>query len=257
MGLLTKAGTALKQWSLANEDTGETLKGQYATEFGLEVRNNWRHHTALSRARAVSQFINCEVDRISLPVLFYALSEIDGVTLTNNIEKLIAWSKPTQALNRPAIITFYVGNGFFTRKCVIAGLSDVKFAEPTSTGQLRQVTLTIQLDSYAEFKIDENSSYETRYHRARERDYYEMLTWREYKDPLIGDVIRKRHPESAQIIPGDIIKLPSIEAIQSDIVEPKSTTLMTSFGRKATAQRALRIDWFNRRNTKFVSHVVK
>ena len=84
-----------------------------------------------------------------------------------------------------------------------------------------------------------------------------MLCWREYRKPILGDVIRKRHPQHAQIITGDVIKLPSIEAIQATPIVPSSVALSTAFGRKDTPQRALRIEWFDRRNDKYVSHIVK
>lgn len=254
---LLKAGSLLKQWNLRNEDTGSAMQGQFAAKIGMEVRNNWHHHTALSRSRAVTMFINSEVDRITVPSMFYARDATGVAEVQTKIELLLEWCKPNQAEQRPPVLTFWVGNGFLEKTCVLAGISDIQYGEPTVLGALREVSFVLNLDAYSEFKINETAAYETRYHRTRTRDYYEMLCWREYKQPMLGDVIRKRHPAIQQVIPGQIIKLPSIEAIRTSKIEPTSTALATSFGRKDTPQRSLRIEYFNRRDKKYTSHIAR
>ena len=256
---LKKANSILKQWTLKNIDTGDSLQGQFAAEIGQEVRNNWQHHTALSRSKAVTMFINSEVDRISVESLFYAkdASPAQSVLLKNKLKKLMDWSKPTAAKQRPAVLKFWSGNGFIEKTCVIAGISNIKYGEPTVTGEIRSVAFTLNLDEFSFFNIKESANYETRYHRTRERDYYEMLCWREYELPMLGDVIRKRHPDKPQLVPGETVKLPSIEAIRTSTVEPKSIALSTAFGRKDTPQRSLRIDFFNRRNIRYTSHLIR
>lgn len=254
---LRKANSLLKRWSIQNQDTGDILTGQFAAEIGLEIRNNWQHHTAMSRSVAISQFVNCEVDRITVPAYFYATTALETVTVEKQIANLIKWSKPGNGKDRPAVLKFWVGSKFLERTCVIAGLNDVKFGEPNSEGNLRTFTVNINLDAYAVFDINDTKNYRTRYHRTRVRDYYEMLCWREYQIPIMGDIIRKENPSQALLTPGEIVPMPSIEAIRSETVEAKSTALMTAFGRKNTPQRALRIAYFNAHNKPFTSHVAK
>jgi hypothetical protein len=254
---LKKASTTEKMWVLRNLDTGDEIAGQFAAEIGQEVRNNWAHHTALSRGNAVTMFLNSEVDRYTLESIFYAKDTSDLLFTKFKINKILEWAKPTQAKSRPAILRFTSGDGHIARTVVIAGVNNIKYGEPTVTGAMRQVTFTVNLDAYDAFDINESADYETRYARAKERDYYEMLCWREYQLPMLGDVIRKRHAFQPQLVPGDIVKLPSVEAIRTEITQLTSVALTTSFGRKDTPQRALRIDMFNRRNKKYTSHVIR
>jgi hypothetical protein len=254
----SNANIIQRRWYLRNEDTGELVQGQFpATNVTLAVKNNWQEHTALSRSRAILMFINSENDQLQFSSLFFARNTDEFQDIKDRLDKLLLWAKPSLAFGRPPVLTFWVGNGFLERTCVIDGISPIAYGEPTSEGEMRRVAFTIALKAYQEFTLNDTELFETRYHRGRERDYYEMLTWREYKQPLLGDIIRKRHPEQPIVTPGAIVKLPSIEAIRKDRVETKSVQLITAYGRKSTPQRALRIDMFNRRNRTYVSHILR
>lgn len=245
------------RWQIRNEDTGETIEGQFPAEVGMEVKNNWQRHTALSRSRAITMFISSENDSLSLTSLFYARDTSELQLVTERINKLIQWSKPDQAFGRPAVCTFWTGNGFLSRQVVIDGISGIKYSKPTAQGELRSVSFTLELGAYDEFSINDTELYETRYHRGRERDYYEMLCFREYGLPLLGDVIRKRNPALPLVTAGSTVPLPSVEAVRNVKVQPTSTQLRTAYGRKDTPQRSLRIDIFNRRNVTHTSHIVR
>jgi hypothetical protein len=135
-------------------------------------------------------------------------------------------------------------------------VSGIQYRTPTAFGGIRDVSLTLNLKAYKEFDITATEESETRYHRARERDYYEMLCWREYRNPNIGDIIRKRHPSKPNLQPGEVVKLPTATALRRDRVEPKSIALQTSFGKKDTPQRRLRMEMLDARNRGYVSHVI-
>jgi hypothetical protein len=245
-------------WFLRNEDTGELIEGQFPTkEVGLEVKNNWAAHTTLSRSRAILMFLNSEDDKLTFQSLFYARHRDEADGLKERFDKLLSWAKPSIAFGAPPPVTFWIGNGHLERLCVIDSISGIRYGEPTEDGNLRSVSFTVNLLDYQQFTLQDTELFETRYHRGRERDYYELLCFREYKQPMMGDIIRKRHPDQPQVTPGSIIKLPSIEAIRTQKPAPSSIALATAFGRKDTPQRALRIDTFNRRNRTYVSHIVR
>lgn len=252
-----------RKWYLRNEDSGETIEGQFApTNLTRDVGNNYAQHTALNRGKTIIQYLNSKNDTLVFTAGFYAVNALGGTgifgtdSIEENLEKLISWAKRDPDLQRPPIVTFWIGNGHLEQLSVIDSITGITYGEPTILGDLREVTFTINLLQYEEFSIDDEESFDTRYHRARERDYYEALTQREYGNPLIGDVIRKRHPTQPNLVPGAIVKLPSIEGIRTIRVEPTSIALETGFGRKETPQRTLRLDMFDRRNRTYVSHVV-
>lgn len=247
---------SLRTWFLQNTETLQILKGNFEpVSLVRERANNWANHTALSRTNAILQFLNGEAQTLSVDIRLYA------ETIVNSVERDLAlmesWMLPQSSLeNRPPILTFWVGDGHVIMDCVITSMSNIRYGTPTFFGGLRDVSLTLNLKEYVKFSLEDNDLFETRYHRARRRDYYELLTYKEYGNPLMGDIIRKRHPTLPVVNTGDTIKLPSVEAIRKDIVEPKSIALQTAFGKKDTPQKRLRAEMFDKRNRPYVSHVV-
>lgn len=246
-----------RKWFMRNEDTGETLEGQFApTGITRDVANNWAQHTALNRANTILQFLNSKAETLQLNAGFFATDFTKTGEVEERLEKLISWAKRDPDLLRPPIVLFWLGNGHLEQLSVIDSISGITYGEPTILGEIREVSFTINLIQYTEFSLDDSENFDTRYHRAKDRDYYEMLTQREYGDPLRGDVIRKMYPDQPNLTPAAIVKLPSVESIRTVRVEPTSIALNTAYGRKETPQRSLRIDMFNRRNRKYVSHII-
>lgn len=258
VGSLVSAFLKTTKWFLRNEDNGNVLEGQFAPQgIQLGIKNNWAQHTALNRARAIVQYVNSENDTLSFQGMFFAETILDVNLVDERFKLLQSFARRDPDLGRPPIVTFWVGNAFLEQQSVIDSITGVTFDPPSITGDLRKVLFTVNLIQYTEFSLGDNEIFETRYHRSREREYMELLAQREYGDPMMGDIIRKRHPEKPSLTPGAVVKLPSREALRSERVEPKSVALKDAFGRKETAQRTNRIDLFNRRNVAHYSHVVK
>lgn len=246
-----------RKWYLRNEDTGDELEGQFApVNLTRDVKNNWAQHTALNRSRTIVQYLNSENDKISLQAGFYAAHSFDTANVEEKLETLISWAKRSQDLLRPPIVTFWVGDGHVEQTSVIDSISGITYGEPTALGAIREVSFTLNLLQYQEHSIEDTELFETRYHRTRERDYYELITQREYGSAIVGDVIRKQHPNQARLQSGNIVRLPSFPAIRTEKVEPKSLALKTSIGRRDTPQRALRQAVTERLNRSYISHVI-
>lgn len=258
IGSLVSNFLKTNKWFLRNEDTGDTLEGQFAPNgVQLNIANNWAQHTALSRSRAIIQYLNSQNDTLSFQGMFFAETVVDTGMVEKKFEALKKMARPDPDLKRPPVVTFWVGNGFLEQTSVVDSINGVTFDPPTITGAMRTVLFTVNLLQYTEFSLKDSEIFETRYHRSRQKDYFELLAAREYGDPLIGDAIRKRHPDKPNLVPGAVVKLPSKEALRQETVEPKSIALAGAFGRADTPQRRNRIDIFNRRNQVHYSHVVK
>ena len=246
-----------RKWYIRNEETGETLQGQFpAKGLTLEVGSNYVQHTALNRQSAILQYLNGKNDTLTFQSMFYSLDATTDFLIEDRINKLISWARRDSANGRPPVVTFWVGNGFVEQTSVIDSVAGITFEEPTVTGGLRQVSFTVNLLKHEEFDLNETEITETRYHRARERDYFELLCYYEYDTPTLGDVIRRRHPETPNLQPGDIVKLPSVQAIRTEKLTQRSIALKTAFGRKSTPQRTLRQKFFDLRSDSYVSHIV-
>lgn len=247
----------LRSWYLMNNDTFQIMQGQFEpVDLTKEVGANFAEHTALNRTKNILQFLNQKSDIITFEAVMYDRDSLIGSS-EDDFALLESWAKADEAFNnRLPILTFWVGTGWQMMDCVIESLSGIKFGRPTWFGNMRNVSCTVTLRAYNEFSLEETALFETRYHRARVRDYYEMLTYREYGNALLGDVIRKRHPTKPNIQTGDVIKLPSVEALRKEKVTQKSIPLQTAYSKKPTPQRDLRRYMFEQRNRPYVSHVI-
>jgi hypothetical protein len=246
-----------RAWNLINLDTGELLTGQFEPEETTEqISINYAQHTSLNRQKAILQFVNRASDTLTFNARLFA-RDIAFNSVEDDLGKLKEWCEIDSLFGRPPILLFWVGDGHLTMEgCVIQSLSGITYGRPTFFGGVKDVSLTINLLKYDPFDLTEKGIFDTRYHRARERDYYEMLTYREYRNPLIGDVIRKRHPTQPNLQVGDIVKLPSQEGIRKERVQTTSLALKNAYSKKVTPQRTLRLDMFDRRNRTKVSHII-
>lgn len=245
-----------KIWNLQNLDSGETLQGQFEPQ-GLseEIGTNWGQFTSLNRGKPILQFLNGNADQVSFQGRFFRNNALD-TSPEDKLNKLKSWARIDNDLRRPPVLQFWVGDGHVTINCVIVGMS-TNYGRPDFFGGLRDVGFTLNLLEFTPYALDDEIQTDTRYARAKERDYYELLAFKEYGNPLVGDLIRKDHPELQRLDPGDIVRLPSIEGIRGRTVTQTSVPLKTAFGKKDTAQKRLRLAVFDRKSESYVSHLLQ
>lgn len=248
---------AVRTWFLKNEDSGQELQGQFEPENLVDnVGVKYAKINALNRQNPIVQFISGDARTVTFVARLFARDSLFK-DAKDSYDLLKKWAERDPNLERPPILSFWVGDGMMSMAlCVIESLGGITFDRPTFGGAWRGATLPITLLKYEPFSLESVEGGETRYHRAKFQDYYEMLTYREYGDAMIGDVIRKRHPSKPNIQIGDIIKLPSVQTLRRERTSTKSIPLQTAYGRKETPQRRLRLEMFEKRDRDYVSHIV-
>jgi len=249
-----------RTWRITNLDSNEVLEGQFeATGLVENVAANYVEHVALNRQTPIIQWANGAADTINFQGRIYAAHEND-IQPEQEIVRLKKWIRKDPLLQRPPIIGFEVGDGHVQMiEAVILSIGGVLYDRPTSFGRLRGATFTIVLKRYEEFTLDDENepSGETRYARAKDTDYYELLAEQEYGLPILGDRLRKRIPEQPNLSTGDIVKLPSVRVVRKETVEPDSIALKGSLTKKSSATKTLRAATFDRLGSSRISHVVK
>ena len=250
-----------KTWHLANTEDGSEIEGQFEAldlteNIGTAYADNW----SLGRRAPISQWVRGELETFTFTAKFYDPRSLFGWDGVDILAKLKEWARPNKSVGHPDILEFWVGDGSWAWlvRCTIQSLGGIKYDRPTMFGGLRGFEATITLREYVAYSLEDGqqSPFESRYHRAKQADYYESLCQREYGNANLGDIIRKRNPTKPNLQVGDVVKLPDISAIRKDKVEQKSIALQTGFGKKVTPQRTLRIAMFDARNRKKVSHVI-
>jgi len=244
-----------RSWAMVNNLTSETLNGDFVAEdVSRDVGAEWSEESSLGRATPLLAFINGKSDTVSFNARFFR-RDILHSDPQERLETLISWVAPDPKIARPPDVTFMLGSGNLVQTCIIDSVTGIKYDEPDWLGFIRQVQFTVNLRKFVPFSFDGTTVTDTRYHRAAEGDYYELICQKEYGDPAIGDVIRKRHPTQPLLSAGDIVKLPALEGVRTERIKQTSIALRTAYGRKDTPQKRLRIFWFNKRNITYVSHL--
>ena len=161
-----------------------------------------------------------------------------------------------ESLQVPVVMS--AGSGEVSMTCTLPSLAGIVHDDLNFFGDVRGVTLTINLRRFAPFDVEAATTAppETRYHRVRAGDYYELIAQREYRRPLYGDVIRDRHPDQRRLFEADTVRLPSFDAIRTERIAPRSTQLKTLSAAKPSPQRTLRQEHLDRLNRVFVSQLI-
>ena len=243
-----------RTWWLENLDTGERMRGQFEpTNVSKTVTAKWAQSTALNRENAILQFLQGANDTVQFSGMFFKQS-IAHPSPEKMMDKLISWARIEPTVRRPPVVRYWMGDGHLSIDAVITGITNIVYGRPDRLGMLRQVSFTVELLKFQPFSLDDTGATDTRYARAKQGEYYELLAFQEYGNPMIGDVIRKDHPKQPLLTEGDIVKLPSIEGVRSKTIKQTSVPLKTAFGRRDTAQRRLRLFFFELRSKPKVSH---
>lgn len=259
----------MKKWVLLNWDTDEELHGQFEPENASEdIGSTYSEKWALNRRFAITQFVHGNTETFSFEGRFFLQYGVELVKLTlmgENVEPLKRmttlkqWAVRDTKLRRPPLLSFWIGDEaeISIDKCVIESLSGIKYNRFTDDGKIKDVSFTVTLRRWFPWlQESEATKHDTYHHHVKQGEYYELLAQYEYKDPMAGDVIRKRNPTLPCPRIGETVPLPDYSKIRKVIVQPTSIPLKTAFGANLTGQKALLSEIFDRRNTRYFSHTL-
>ena len=226
-----------RTWWIRNTDTGDMIQGQFEPEdLQHNVGSRYSTHYAQGRAHPITQFLGGELETVSFTATVYAEHIIqNGVEVP---ETLIEWAQKDRVLDRPPILEFWVGDGFIAMPCLLEPVQ-LTYFHPREFGRSRGAKIRISLRRFDDYKLDEKQNFDTRYHRVSSFDYYEMLAFREYKNPIWGVLLAQDHPKLRTLQLGDTVRLPSAPGLRLRRVEPKSTVFSGLDRRGATPRHEL------------------
>ena len=276
-GVVNKLGARkVHKFKMVNLETKQELKGQFGPiDPGEDISVAWQQHTTLGRQNPILQFLHGNADTFSFTAFFFSMHQggslgsvlsgsfgslgaKDDKTPEKSLDVLRSWARVDNNKGRPPRVSFTVGDGKISiDQAVITALGRITyFYPPKESGGIRGVTIPITLLKSSEYSLETFTPVETRYHRVKTGEYYELITYREYGSAILGDVIRKRHPDKQELTEGDVVKLPSIEAIRTERVEPKSIPFYKGYTTKTTATKQLRQEVFERNDFVYYSAIV-
>ena len=230
-----------KSWFLVNTDENPKdalLYGPYEPENLTEtVSSSYADAFSLNKQKAITQFLHGNVETITFQARFYAVFAL--LEVEKKVEQLKSWTRKDEDLGRPPICYFWVGLDQHAKmeSCVIENVA-VTYDKPGFLGSMQGATVQISLRRYDPFSLDEVTNFDTRYHFAKPGDTYEMLAAKEYGDPMLGIQLRQNHPQSMELSPGDIVKLPARSgSIRNARREPSSLAMKNLHRRRQNPEK--------------------
>ncbi len=246
-----------RNWGITNLETDETIYGDFEAENLVGTYNTqYAHSSALGKQSPITQYLHGDSDTLAFTGMFRARFEDDTIRVKRTFQRLKTWAERDKTIGRPPIVMFVAGNGDEHQLSVITSISDVNIGDFTSTGAVRQYRFHVQLRKYTKYTIQSGPPHESRYHNVMQGEYMELLASREYGSPMLGELIRKRHPDLVFPQAGDIVKLPSIEAINQTPIRPTSVPLLNLNSKANTQQRDARTSVFDRLNVSKISYIL-
>lgn len=247
------------RWTLVNEDTRETMEGQFAPISPVERPGNshYAEHSSLSRDKPIMMYTRGDSAEFSFGIMFFANHEDDDIPAAK-IQALKTWARRRDNLGRPPIVSFSVGNGDLRfGPAVISAIGDINYSDTLKHGGgIRMVSTTLTLRAYTPWTVIAVPPPETRYHHAKQGEYFELIAQAEYGNPMLGIVIRNRNPEIAQLEIGDVVPLPSIDAIKTESTAPRSLQFSNILRQKPGIEKTNRAEAYDRFNVSYVSATV-
>lgn len=250
-------------WHMLNKDTGMLLSGQFEPETVTEERGSvYAERFTLNRKKAILQFLHGKTPTVGFTGTFYNETVLGPLPTfgdtRKNLQTLHDWSERDPLLGRPPVVTFWIGDSWISIDAVIETVNS-SYLKPGFLGAFKGAKFTVGLREYTPFDPEATAAFDTRFHQAKKSEYYELIAEREYREPLLGVVLRQRNPTKINLTVGDTVALPAgTGSIRQEPITQSSIVLQTAFEkrRQPTAQRTRHQAMIKLRNKSKLSHVL-
>lgn len=194
------------------------------------VAANWSQSTGLGRENPILQFSSGEQKAITWEIQLWAAHDLDDVNET--LQALKQCVAKDSKLKRPFRFNLVWGD-IVDEIVVVQSLGNITYNDVRPDGTIRGCRFPITLLVYKTIDItlaaEEDLSLltDTFYSAVKAGDQWEDIALREYGNPDLGDLLRRRNPSLPfpGQRPGAIVKLPKLVNLIQDVIEPDSPPL--------------------------------
>lgn len=260
-------------WHMLNQDTGQLLSGQFEPDTVSEERGSvYAERFTLNRKKAILQFLHGKTPLVSFTGMFYnetVLGPTSGFGVASalvptfgdvrkNLATLQSWSERDPKFGRPPIILFWIGDGWINTNAVIESVN-VAHLKPAFLGAFKGAKFTVAMREFTPFDPEAKGLFDTRIHKTKKSEYYELIAQREYREPLIGVILRQRNPSKINLTIGDSVRLPAgTGTIRQEPITQSSIIFQTAFDkqRDPSPQQVRHQTMVDARNKSKLSHIL-
>lgn len=212
-------------WRLRNLDTNELLLPPFPLGdegVSISVGGNVVIQSRFGFQDPVIQWTGGKVKTFTFRAQLYSRDTSDDVRA--QLKRFEALAIKDDTLGRPPVVLFTYGR--VINEIVLIENVDPQITKLRSDGEPREVFLSFTMHRYKPFRQQQidptkptKESYQLRASAALKT--YEAIALKHYGNPLLGDRLRKRHPDRP-LTPevGKLVKVPAREVIGSEVVQP-------------------------------------
>ena len=178
---------------------------------------------------AVTNWTRGKSKTISFETTIFARHEDEGPLVQTWVGDIEALAIKDPDLGRPPICLFTLGSTI--SEVVLVESVDPTVVSTLQSGYPREVRFAMVLRRYVPFsqqQIDPTKPQKESFYlvASQAEQSYEAIARTYYGDPLLGDRLRKRHPDYpfAPVV-GKVVRVPSRAVILQEVVEPASHIL--------------------------------
>jgi len=224
----SKTSKVAVDWRIKNLDTLEVIQPQLPMpEDGINVNFGG---TLVDQARfgeqdPITHWVHGVTQNITFTAILFTRHADEAADVEDLFDQFVELTQKDPDLGRPPICQFSYGS--FFSETVLIERADSNIVSVDKDGFAREIRISLSLRKYVPFsqqQIDPTKpAKESFYLIATEAERsYEALARRFYGDPLLGDVIRRRHPaEPFAPRVGDKVKIPPKAIALKESLEPQ------------------------------------
>lgn len=214
-------------WSIRNLDTNELILPQLPMpDDGVQIGAGSRlvDQERFGEQNTITHYTGGGPRTFSFSVMLYARHADEAADVEDLLDKLIALTEKDDALGRIPICLFRFGS--YLSETVLVEKVDPTIVSVDTAGFVREVRCAMSMRRYTPFsqsQIDPTKQTKESYLRvvAQGEQMWEMIARRYYGDPMLGDRLRKRHPEYPFSAPiGAVVKVPARGILLKETVKP-------------------------------------
>lgn len=214
-------------WSIRNLDTNELIMPQLPMGddgVSLGVGARLVDQERFGEQDTITHWTGGAPRTFSFSAMLYARHADEAADVEDLLDKLIALAVKDEQYGRIPICLFRFGS--YLSETVLVEKVDPQIVSVDARGFVREVRCQISLRRYVPFsqtQIDPTKQTKESYLRVvtQGEQMWEAIARRYYGDPMLGDRLRKRHPEHAFSAPiGAVVKVPARGIMLKETVEP-------------------------------------
>lgn len=229
-------------------DNGTYIQGQFPPQQLTEnVAGVWAEAGTLGLDHPILQFVRGALETITLDAKCWANHQGVLGVLEDNIKEVVdqirGLPRRDPALGRPHVWLLTVGDEF-SQQVVVRSVGGIRYDRMRPFNKsLRGAMFSIEFIRYIEYTLEESAKSESLIVNVREGDFYESIAAREYGDPQMGEVLRRRNPDMLDLTVGDKLHIPPKDIARAELslapasLAMKSTTRSDQLFRDCLALR--------------------